>query len=252
MLFQKKNLFLSSVLTAHNVRHGFTTRLGGISPGPFASRNLSPIGEDDPAHVQENWLGLAKEAAFALEEVCQVHQVHGTDVLLMENPEVRAQKADGMIASRPLVLAVRMADCVPLLLSNGKGMVAALHSGWRGTLQGMASKGIEAYAKLGINPNEVFVAMGPSIGPCCFHVQEDVAKHFLQHFPESVKKQSHNQYAVDLWHANRTLLVRVGVLPTHIDTDPPCTSCHPELFYSHRRDRGVTGQHVAFIEGGVA
>lgn len=241
----------SPLLAAAGVRHGFTTRLGGVSEGRFASLNVGQTWGDDPARAAENLARVAGAGGFALDALCQVAQVHGTDVLLMTAPERRQRQADGMATDRALTLGTLSADCVSILLADGRGRVAAVHAGWRGTVAGIARRAVEALAALGAPAESLLAALGPSIGPCCFEVQADVAGQFAAVCAEAVTARDGRRY-VDLWRTNRHFLEAAGVPPARIDAAPPCTCCDPRRFYSYRRDGAGIGQHLAFILGGTA
>jgi polyphenol oxidase len=246
----------SAVLAAAGVRHGFSTRRGGVSSGRFASLNLGGSWGDDPDAVAENLRLLSAEAGFDPAGLCQVAQVHGRRVIEMTAPERRRQEADGMVTAAGLTLGVLSADCVSLLLGDGRGRVAAAHAGWRGTAACMAGEAVRALAALGARPDEVRAALGPSIGPCCFEVGDDVddvAATFRALVPPAAPPAAPGgRPHVDLYLVNRTQLLAAGVRPEHIEDRPPCTVCDPDLYFSYRRDGAGIGQHLAFITGGRA
>lgn len=247
-------LLRSALLSRLGVRHGFTTRRGGVSRGPFASLNLGESWGDDAAAVAANLQRVADEAGFDPARLCQVRQVHGRDVLTLTAPERRRREADGMATASELALGVMSADCVSLLVCDGEGRVAAAHAGWRGTVAGIAAEAVAALVALGARPSSLRAAMAPSIGPCCFEVQADVASQFAAVVPDSVERRDGRTY-VNLWRTNRALLLRAGLEPEHIELDPPCTCCDAERFYSYRRDGArpggpLLGQHLALICGG--
>jgi YfiH family protein len=167
----------------------------------------------------------------------------------MTAPERGQRQADGMVSEQKLALGVLSADCVSILLADGQGRVAAVHAGWRGTVADVAGAAVAALGELGARPKDLRAALGPSIGPCCFEVQADVAAAFFPVSADSVNQRAGRLY-VDLWRTNRELLLRAGLDPLHIDVPPPCTRCDPERFYSYRRDGAGIGQHLAFILGG--
>lgn len=240
----------SPVLEGAGVRHGFSTRQGGVSVGRFASLNLGASWGDEPEAVKENLARLAGDGGFDPAELCQVRQVHGRQVLLLREREHRAREADGMATAEPLTLGVLSADCVSLLLADGRGRAAAAHAGWRGSAAGMARAAAEALFLLGAQPKEMRVAMGPSIGPCCFEVGDEVADAFRPLCPEAVRPGPRGKPHVDLYLANRAVLLGCGLWPEHIEERPPCTMCDGEHYYSYRRDGAGIGQHLAFICGG--
>jgi hypothetical protein len=242
----------SPLLTSLGVRHGFTTRIGGVSAGRFHSLNLGDRWGDEPDAVRENLRRVSLRAGFAPESLCQVNQVHGTDVVHLRSPERRQRPADGMSTQDALTLGVYSADCVPILLADGQGRVAAVHAGWRGTVAGIATQAVHALTALGAEPNQLRAALFPSIGPCCFEVQEDVASAFRGVQPDTVRKKPSGRLVVDLWQANRELLLRAGLRSEHIEDRPACTCCDATRFFSYRRDGAGIGQHMAFIVGGGA
>jgi YfiH family protein len=229
--------------------HGFTTREGGVSEGPYAALNLGSKWGDDPARVRENRRRFFREAG--IERLFSVTQVHGRDVTRI-GPEADVEaisrvRADAMASQEPgVALGIYTADCIPLLLGDPKtGVFAAVHAGWRGTAAGIATAVVEALVEhYQVAAADLRVALGPSIGPCCFEVGEDVAAKFASNF---VKPRQGRKPTVDLRAANVAQLVAAGVREAHIDASAPCTACDRERFYSFRRDGRETGQHVAYI-----
>ena len=238
------------LLSSLGVRHGFTMRGGGVSAGRYATLNLGDKWGDDPTHVAENLRRVSTDCGFAAADLCQVNQVHGIDVVTVHAVEKRDRAADGMVTQERLPLAVYSADCVSILMSDGEGRVAAVHAGWRGTVGGIAGQAVQALAQLGARPKRLHAVLAPSIGPCCFQVQEDVASRFRAALPSSVRNTAAGGLFVDLWHTNRWYLQQAGVPAEQIDAAPRCTHCDPEHFFSYRRDGAGIGQHMAFIVGG--
>jgi YfiH family protein len=227
--------------------HGFTTREGGASRGAFSTLNLSTTVGDDPARVLENWERL--RAATGL-DFARVRQVHGCRVVEASTGTDPVEEADAVASSTPGVAAcVSVADCVPVLLADPRsGAVAAVHAGWRGTIEGAAAAGVKALVdRHGAQPSEMLAAIGPGIGPCCFEVSRDLAARFRDEVGPVTATSRDQGSRVDLWRANELLLRRAGLVRRRIETLGRCTSCEERTFFSHRRDRGVTGRHVAFI-----
>ena len=244
-------LLRSPLLGALGVRHGFTTRRGGVSVGRYASLNLGITWGDEADATTENLRRVAAAGGFDPADLCTVVQVHGARVLTVRAPERRAHEADGLATDVALALGVLSADCVGLLLADGDGRVAAAHAGWRGTAAAMGGAAVAALVALGARADAVRVALGPSIGPCCFEVGEDVAAVFSALVPAAVlRAPGQAKPHVDLYEVHRVLLQRAGVRPAHIEDRPPCTACAPERFFSYRRDGAGIGQHLAFIVGG--
>lgn len=231
-------------------RHGFTTRAGGVSGPPFDSLNLGMKWGDAPAHVRENRRRLlAASGARALHFATQVHGASVARVRAGEDPAATArQEADAICTDVPGEgVGVYVADCVPLVLADARlGACAAVHAGWRGTAAGVATATVRALgAAFGSRPQDLRVALGPAIGPCCFEVGEEVAAAF----PAGVVlRRAGEKPHVDLRRALRLELERAGVPADGIDAIAGCTSCDPEgRFFSYRRDRGQTGQHAGFV-----
>jgi YfiH family protein len=227
--------------------HGFTTREGGVSRGPWKSLNLSSTVGDDPARVGENWerLRAATGLAFA-----RVRQVHGCRVIEAGAGTDPVEEADAVSTAVPGVAAcVSVADCVPVLLVDPRsGAVAAVHAGWRGTIGGAAAAGVRALVERhGARPGDLLAAVGPGIGPCCFEVSRELAQRFRDEVgPTTATPRDHGS-RIDLWRANELLLRGAGLPRRHIETLARCTSCEERTFFSHRREGGLTGRHVAFI-----
>lgn len=198
----------------------FTLRDGGVSTGPYASLNLGPYTDDDPAAVAEN---RRRAAARAGAELVGVRQVHGTRVTEGSDP---ASEADGVVVRTPgLAATVLVADCLPVVVA-GDGAVAALHAGWRGLADGILEAGIEALG--GTAPRAV---IGPGAGVCCYEVGGEVAAHF--------GREHRRGRHLDLKAAAVARLRAAGV--EAVDDVGVCTMCDARCF-SHRRDGGVTGR----------
>ncbi|HEY6099799.1 MAG TPA: peptidoglycan editing factor PgeF [Anaeromyxobacter sp.] len=226
-------------------RHGFTTRRGGVSGAPFDSLNLGGFVSDDPERVAENWRRLREATGL---EFARVRQVHGARSVRASAPTPPVEEADVVVSTEPTVAAtVSVADCVPILVADRRtGAVAAVHAGWRGTLERAAAEGVAALRAAGSRPADLVAAVGPSIGPCCYEVSSDLAERFRADMsPEVVLPGARPR--LDLWKANLLVLEASGVAPDRVDVLRRCTSCERGLFFSHRRDAGRTGRQVAFI-----
>jgi len=220
--------------------HGFTTRLGGVSQGPYASLNLSPATGDDPKKVAENQGRVL--TAFGNPPVAALKQVHGTEVHLVEGPGV--WEGDGLLTTTPgLLLRVGVADCYPLLLYHPQGAVAALHAGWRGVVGGILPKALALLEALGLDPKATHLAIGPGIGGCCYQVGEEVVEAFQKACLPTFRKDegAPGKYLLDLEEAILLQAKRSGLSEKRIYRIRLCTACSPALF-SHRRDRGKTGR----------
>jgi YfiH family protein len=248
---------LRSTVIPKAFRHGFTTRAGGVSAPPYDALNVGGKWGDDAAAVAENRRRIARAAGATL---FVATQVHGADVARVRNVDTPASVAglrvDGLCSDRSdVALAVFVADCVPALLADARtGAFAAVHAGWRGTLAGVLPAAVRALAEhFGARPADLRVALGPAIGPCCFEVGPEVIAAFEAGLPGArdggvlVGAPTGGKPRIDLKTANRLLLERAGVDPAAIDAGPECTASDAARFFSFRRDRGLTGQHLGFI-----
>jgi len=204
---------------------------------------------DDPARVADNWGRLEAETGLRFARVAQVHGVRVVHLGAASGPGGPAEEADGVLSTTPgLAACVAVADCVPILLADpGSGTVAAVHAGWRGTLARAAAAGVRAIASLaGAPPGRLLAAVGPSIGPCCYEVSADLAARFAAELGPVVRGGARGPH-LDLWEANRRILLEAGLEERWVEVLGRCTSCDRAAFFSHRRDRGRTGRQVAFI-----
>jgi len=226
--------------------HGFTTRRGGASEGPYRFLNLGESVGDDPARVAENWARLRSATGL---DFARVRQVHGRAVVSAECGGAPSAEADAVTTAQAGVAAcVSTADCVPILLADpATGAVAAVHAGWRGTLAGVAGEAVRALAERGARPEDLLAAIGPAIGPCCFEVDPELARRFSGELGRSTANPSPAQARVDLWLANEVVLRRAGLRREKVEQMRLCTSCEDGSFFSHRRDSGHTGRQVAFV-----
>lgn len=228
--------------------HGFSTREGGVSRPPFASLNLGGSVGDDPASVEENLRLLAHTAGIDRDAFRGCLQVHGDGVVVVgRGPLAPGTEADALIASAPgVAVSVKTADCVPILVaSRATGEAAAVHAGWKGTIAEIVKKTVAMMVSRGAAPGDLVAAIGPSIGPCCYEVSEDLATRFRDRFGPTIL--SGNERHLDLPLANRLLLLEAGLAPAAIETVAPCTSCHVDRFFSHRKEAGRTGRQLSFV-----
>jgi polyphenol oxidase len=224
---------------------GFGSRVGGVSPKPYDSLNIGVLTDDLDANVVENRERLAGAVGFEPHDVPIGLQVHKADIAVHESrqepspfaePGTKLEEFDGHVVHgaglAPLVLT---ADCLPVALA-GPGGVAMLHCGWRGLAAGIVGRGAEMV-------EATSAAVGPGIGPCCYEVGPEVLDAFAD-LGEGIAEGR----MLDLPEVARRLLARAGV--EQVESAGLCTFCEPELFFSHRRDKGVTGRmgNLAWIE----
>ena len=238
-------------------RAAFSTRLGGCSAAPFDSLNLGVSTADEPSCVWRNRVAFAQAAGVAADDLVVAGQVHGTTIAEVGVAERgrgargRADvvpRTDGLLTREPDVpLFVSFADCVPVLLVAGRPAraLALVHAGWRGMVAGIVSQAAAALRERGAPSAAV---IGPSIGPCCFAVSPDVGERFEEAFPGTWRDGR-----VDLWQAARRQLEAAGYAAADIVTSGLCT-CHDHEFFSHRRERGMTGRQaaIAWLSGGFS
>lgn len=226
----------------------FTTRLGGVSEPPFDRLNLGVLTADETAAVIANRKRLTAALGLKPERVPIGLQVHGAALATHAVPQrpspfaesgVAIPEVDGHVVSTPgLAPLVFVADCLPVALS-GPGGVAMLHCGWRGLAAGIIAAGVAAIGATA-------AAIGPGIGPCCYEVGPELLAEFAG-LGEGVADGNR----LDLPEVARRLLAGAGV--ERIESAGLCTGCEPELFFSHRRDRGRTGRQagLVWIEAGT-
>jgi purine-nucleoside/S-methyl-5'-thioadenosine phosphorylase / adenosine deaminase len=233
--------------------HGFLGRLGGVSAGPYATLNLGTTIGDEPAALAENWRRVRGHAAAGTTFARPV-QTHGNWVhaVTAANAHERPE-GDGMVtASAGVAVAVLTADCVPVLLADeSRGVVGALHAGWRGTIANIARAGVVAMTRLGAAPGSIRAALGPSIGPCCFEVDRELAERFAREIAGAARHARPGRPGkayLDLRAIVRDQLIAAGLNAGMIQSVGPCTGCESASFFSRRAAGGaLTGLQMSFI-----
>ena len=234
--------------------HGFMGRRGGKSVGRYAALNTSYRVGDDPKVVSQNVCDVKLATGIHDGRVVTMRQVHGDNIVEVKDKNLKeAGEADGMITGEAdLYLAVLTADCVPLLFVAPKQkLVAAVHAGWRGTLAGIADKTVRLFkSQYNVEANDLEVALGPSIGVCCYEVKDDVAVPLMKKWgklttPSVFVKEGKS--FVNLRRLNRDILRASGVPGDQLFQVGPCTSCAAEEFFSYRRERSETGRQMSLI-----
>lgn len=210
----------------------FSTRLGGVSEGPYESLNLGILTDDERARVERNRELLANAAGIDMQSIAMGWQVHGTEVKEWDAPpDGELDKVDAHITARDdLALLVLVADCLPVALAGGD-RVGMVHCGWRGLAGGILGRAVAHFDE------PPAAAVGPGIGLCCYEVGDEVRDRFDGRFADGRK--------LDLRAIADDLLRAAGVQRVeHVDL---CTSCRDDLFFSHRRDDGVTGRQGGLV-----
>ena len=239
------------------VKHGFSTRLGGVSKGYWASMNVSTTRGDDPADVEENLRRIAKAIGVRRDSLTFTNQTHTTNVAVVKEEDKgrRFQETDGMITNVPgICLVTFYADCVPLYFVDPvKKVIGLSHSGWRGTVGKMGKVTVELMQKTyGSDPEDILATVGPSICQDCYEVSEDVILEFQKSFEEQdwqqiYYKKENGKYQLNLWKANELIFREAGILPEHTAVTNVCTHCNPEILFSHRTTGDKRGNLGAFL-----
>jgi polyphenol oxidase len=247
----------------------FSLRKGGVSPRPFDSLNFSSEEGDSVENVDRNFRIFGEKLGIASQQIVTCHQIHGDRVAIISDRPNRPPEADAIISTVPSIYpAVKTADCVPILLVDPVQRIsAAVHVGWRGAVLRIVRKVLRLLNdKFRSNPSDLLVAIGPSIGKCCYEVDDNVLEPLRDNFSDaerflnmsigpaslpatdseqpSVSENSRKAF-LDLPGITRFELISVGVPEANIHPVDLCTSCRSDLFFSHRRDRGRTGRHIA-------
>ena len=239
------------------VKHGFSTRLGGVSTGHCATMNISTTRGDDPKAVEENRRRIAKAIGVKTEDLTYTNQTHTTNVAVVEAKDrgSRFMETDGMVTNVPgICLVTFYADCVPLFFVDPVHRAIGLsHSGWRGTVNKMGKVTVELMQKeYGTDPSQVVAAIGPSICRDCYEVSEDVIEEFRAGFDEALWpdlfcRKENGKYQLDLWRANQAVLAEAGVCQENTAVTNLCKHCNPEILLSHRSTGTARGNLSAFL-----
>ncbi len=229
-------------------RVAFSTRLGGVSDGPYDSLNLGLLTADEPERVRENRRLLCERVGADPDTATMAMQKHGALVTRanrrgVTRPGAVFEPCDGLWTDEPgEALMLISSDCLPVALcrADGPPVLAILHVGWKGLLEGIAEAGVSTVAN---GSGSLAAAVGPGIGPCCYEVGEEVAGPYRERFGADVLRGRN----LDLPEATERALRDAGVAA--VERTDLCTACHPELFFSHRRDGGLTGRQgvIAYV-----
>lgn len=255
---QFKNLSATGI-----VKHGFSTRKGGVSTGIISSMNLNFKRGDDPDAVLENYRRMAAALNMRVEDMVLSDQTHTTNVRVITEEDrgkgiLRPQDysdVDGMITNVPgIVLVTSYADCVPLYFVDPvRKAIGLSHSGWKGTVGHIGQKTVwKMHEVYGSEPKDIVAAIGPSICQSCYEVSDDVAEAFRANFTadeatDILLDKGNGKYQLDLWKANWYVLTDADILPEHLSVTDLCTACHPDLLWSHRKTNGQRGGLSAFL-----
>jgi len=252
------NWLTSSQLSG--IRHGFSTRKGGVSLPPWDSLNLGVGRGDDPSAVLENYRRFFQVIEIPVERAVLSKQIHETAVRICTGADAgkglfssRDYTADALVTNEPdLPLVVFSADCGIILLHDPvQKAVGAVHAGWRGCAAGILEKAIQTMAEAyGSRPENIRASIGPCIGQCCFETDYDVPEAMLAALGNEASpylEQRGPKWHVDLSGLNRQWLLHAGLSPEHMDSCEICSACHPELLWSHRKMGNARGAQIAVI-----
>ncbi|MEE1086089.1 MAG: peptidoglycan editing factor PgeF [Schaedlerella sp.] len=245
------------------VKHGFSTRIGGVSQECFSTMNLSFTRGDREEDVRENFRRMASSIGVRCEDMVFSQQTHTTNVRIVTEEDrgngfVRKlpyTDVDGLITNVPQICLVTFyADCVPLYFVDPvKKAIGLSHSGWRGTVGKIGKVTVEKMQReYGCDPKDIIAAIGPSICQDCYEVSEDVINQFKENFKKDnweqlFYKKENGRYQLNLWKANELIFIESGILPEHIAVTNICTHCNSDVLFSHRRTGNERGNLAAFL-----
>ena len=239
------------------VKHGFSTKLGGVSTGSCATMNISTTRGDDPEAVAENRRRIGAAIGVRPEDMTYTHQTHTTNVAVVraEDRGRRFLETDGLVTNVPgICLVTFYADWVPLFLVDPvKKAIGLSHSGWRGTVGKMGKVTVQAMMReYGSRPEDIVAAIGPSICQDCYEVSEDVIDRFRDSFNEAVwpklfYRKENGKYQLDLWRANEEVFLEAGIRRENLAVTNLCTHCNQEVLFSHRATGEKRGNLSAFL-----
>ncbi len=241
--------------------NGFFTRRGGVSRSPYDSLNVGPLSDDEPAHRQENLRRISSVLPESLGTLVAARQAHGARVVRVVHENTSRSiftsddpfHADALTTDREGIwLGILTADCLPVLFFDPcRRAIGAAHAGWRGTRQRIAARTLqEMTRRYGSRPEDVWVALGPAIGPCCYQVGDEVAQIFLKDYgphEPSIRLEPPGRWTLDLVGINRRQLLENGVAGERILCTRLCTRCHGDLFFSVRAQGEPTGRQISAI-----
>lgn len=246
------------------VRHGFSTRMGGVSEGIFSSMNLSFTRGDEEEKVHENFRRMAAVLGSSTENMVFSDQTHTTNVRVVTGEDrgkgiekpLDYHDIDGLVTNEKNIMLVTLyADCVPIYLVDTKHKAIGLcHSGWRGTVGKISQETLRVMKEnYDTDAKDVVAAIGPSICQDCYEVSEDVVLEVTKSFGNAVMnelayKKANGKYQLNLWRTNELALLEAGVPKKQIQTTDICTCCNSKYLFSHRATAGKRGNLAAFLE----
>jgi len=255
-----KYLTFSSLEKYPDLFHCFTTRLGGVSEGCFSSMNLGMSTDDKREQIVRNYEIFSEKLQLNLYDMVKTCQTHtsniryATDVdkgkIYNETPGYK--DIDGLITDKQsIILSTSHADCTPIFFYDPvKKVIGMAHAGWRGTMKNIAGDMVRKFlGDFQSNPQDIIVVIGPSLGQCCFEVDQDVAEIIIDaniDYEQFMEKRG-IKYHFDLWAINEYILLKEGLMKENIEISELCTKCNNDLFFSHRGQKGKRGLMLGVI-----
>lgn len=256
-------LFFKNIENTNLVNHGFSTRLGGVSKEHLSSMNLSFTRGDEEENVFENYRRITRSLEVDYDKLVLSHQTHTTNIKVVTKEDMgkgltrekEYTDIDGLITNeKGITLVTFYADCVPLLFVDPiHEAIGSSHSGWRGTVNKMGKMTVERMKKeYDTNPEDIIAAIGPSICMDCYEVSKEVIDEFACSFEQNIMddicyKKENGKYQLDLWKANKYVLLEAGIKEENISVTNICTCCNSNLLFSHRASHGMRGNMAALI-----
>ncbi len=244
------------------IKHGFSTRIGGISQGGYNSLNIGLKTEDIESNIKENIRRFACAIGVDYKKLVISDQVHKDVIKIVTEKDAGKgyfkekdySEIDGLVTNvKGIPLLTIFADCVPIFFVDPiKKAIGVSHAGWKGTRLKIGKKTVEAMiSEYGSNPEDIIALIGPSIGECCYEIDKRVVDEFNSSFSDTssfISLIEDNRYQLNLWTANRITLQEAGLLDENIVISNLCTGCNVDLFYSYRKEKGNTGRMGAIIQ----
>lgn len=260
-LQKKKSIeYLQSPLLSNCdfLEHAFCTRRGGASQEDYESLNMSFREGDEELRVLSNWNRLAAAFDIPLEQFLVVNQVHGDAILVINQHgsyfSTRGELSyDAIVTTRSdLAICIKTADCVPVfIVDKAKKVIAAVHAGWKGTALEISAKVIRLMiGQYRCRPHDILAAIGPSIGKCCYEIDQATADAFRGQNSSELFLHSgpgKDKWMLDLVKANCRQIQEAGIPKDNMEVSGYCTACNQEMFFSHRGSGGITGRQVNFM-----
>lgn len=257
-----KYLTIDRFTNTNKVKHGFSTRYGGVSENQFESMNLSFTRGDLQECVEKNFKIFCDTLGVDTKDLVFTAQSHTSNVLIVSSQDKLGKKlyvprikdVDALVSNQKNVALLGFfADCVPLLFfDDKKGVISVCHSGWQGTLKKIALNTISVMVKeFGCCPKDILCGIGPSIGVCHFEVDKPVAHDFYKVFidmQDIIFEKDNGKFNIDLWQINKKMLISAGLLEENIDISGECTYCKNDMYFSHRYSGDRRGSLAAVIE----